>query len=60
MRMIRPFPVGSWVKCINNDFIRYVTAHGASARHFIDDGIINKLPTSPYCYYKNYELFIPI
>lgn len=51
-------PVGSWVKCISNDAIRYVTKHNGS--YFEDDGVMSKLSPSPYCRIEYYELFIAI
>lgn len=53
------FPIGSWVKCKNNDAIRFVTGHNGT-RYFKDDGEISGLSPSPHCYYTNYELFIAI
>lgn len=53
------FPTGSWVKCKNNDFIRYVTKN-TNKRCFEDDGLLSGLPASPSCYYDKYELFLPL
>lgn len=50
------FPIGSWVKCKNNNELRYVTKHTDKYR-FEDDGKLSKQSPSPHCWYKNYIIW---
>lgn len=48
-------PINNFVKCKNNNLIRYVTRQTDKLR-FEDDGKKSGLEPSKNCYYKNYSI----
>lgn len=58
-KAIITYPSGTWVRCLNNDKIRFVSRH-STKRHFEDDGQLSGLSASPRCKFEHYTPFIAI
>lgn len=52
--MMRTIKENTWVKCVRNDELRYVTRYNGKDM-FEDDGTVSGQSPSPWCHDEHYE-----